>query len=229
MKIHDWHGVKIAQLGNCLAASYNKPEAIECYIFQHRVAFAAKEVFDEMAKTGPKPGSLTVAVSGAALDAAKPPVTLSDHPEGVAEGVAEGGGRGHARRRSRAAHNGGPLGAHRRLSVDFATAQRSKKAHAWPRRIVFADDNSDNAFNVYNHFAMKQAAEVKERESNSNETTASAVSSTGTTPTTTMTSISSFWYMPPTRSEVFDPATRELFIRMSHHFKDMDRQNTKKQ
>ena len=37
-RVHDWDNVKIAQLGNCMAAQYNKPEAIEFFIFQKRIS-----------------------------------------------------------------------------------------------------------------------------------------------------------------------------------------------
>lgn len=54
--MHSYGGCRISQLGNCLAAQYNKPEAIEFFIFQKRAEamLDAKEERDRLLRQSGK-------------------------------------------------------------------------------------------------------------------------------------------------------------------------------
>lgn len=112
-------------------------------------------------------------------------------------------------------------------------------ASAWPRRVCFVDDNSDNAFNVYSHFAMRQAtqrekmqkeqlAEQQQRRGLVGDGESQCQAASLLTPDLSsfcsgeelegdLCSVHAFWFPPPEggKGEQADPLCRELFERMA--------------
>lgn len=84
--------------------------------------------------------------------------------------------------------------------------------------MIFVDDNSDNAFNVFMDFSIKQMNERQTKLSSMDVLSSPSSSSSLPPPSCAPLNspiVLSHWYMPPIKSENTDKQTQQVFIRLA--------------